>query len=168
MATQENRGGANGGSQYNPNMISGVGGNGQSGKKAAKAMQLRMSGGGASGATKALTEQAGAMPGVVTTAPAAVSGGRPMRIPASELGPIPGITDVSGRETEDITTGSLASPIGMETPGPEALTLPGGGVGDTKFQANMNAYYPIIAYIAGRDDTSEDTRQILNTLMRAI
>lgn len=167
MATQENRGGANGGSQYNPNKISPMGGNGQSGKKAEKAMQLRPSGG-TYGATKALTEQIQAGGNVRTTATAAAGGPRPMRIPASELGALPGITDTSMRENEDITTGSLASPIGMQTPGPEALTLPGGGVGDTKFQANMNAYYPIIAYIAGRDDTSEDTRQILNTLMRAI
>lgn len=168
MATQENRGGANGGPQYNPNKISAVGGAGTSGKKAEKAMQLRPSGGGQYGATQQLTQQIQQGGNVRTTAPAAAGGPVPMRIPASQLGALPGITDASVRETEDITTGSLASPIGMETPGPEALSMPGGGVGDTKFQANMNAYYPIIAYIAGRDDTSEDTRQILNTLMRAI
>jgi hypothetical protein len=167
MATQENRGGPNGGSQYNPNKISPMGGNGQSGKKAEKAMRLRPSGG-SYGATKALNEQIQQGGNVASTATAAAGGPRPMRLPASEFGPMIGITDPSVREAEDITTGSLANPVGMQTPGPEALTLPGGGVGDTKFKSNMEAYYPIIAYISGRSDTSEDTRQILNTLMRAI
>jgi hypothetical protein len=165
MATQENRGGANGGSQYNPNKISPMGGNGQSGKKAQKAMQLRPSGGGEYGATKALTEQIQQGRGVRTTAPAAAG---PMRIPASQLPPLTGITAPTQRPEEDITTGSLANPVGMMTPGPESLILPGGGVGDVKFDNNIKAYYPILAYISGRDDTSEDTRQVINTLMRAI
>jgi len=161
-------GGPNGGSQYNPNKISAMGGNGQSGKKAEKAMQLRPSGGGVSGATKALTEQISGAPGVASTAPAAAGGPRPMRISAAELGPIQGITDPTMREDEDITTGSLANPIGMMTPGPEALTLPGGGMGDAKFKSNMDAYYSVLSYVSGRDDTSEDTRYIISTLMRAI
>ncbi|NDC49210.1 MAG: hypothetical protein EBZ61_09075 [Micrococcales bacterium] len=160
MATQENRGGANGGSQYNPNKISPMGGNGQSGKKAEKAMRLRPSGG-SYGATKALNEQIQQGGNVASTATAAAGGPRPLRISANDLGPITGITDPSLREAEDITTGSLANPV-------EALTLPGGGAGDTKFKNNIQAYYPILAYISGRSDTSEDTRQILNTLMRAI
>lgn len=154
--------------QNNPMSVSATGGNGQAGDKARKAMQLRPSGGGQYGATQALNQQMAGAPGVKSTAPAAAGGARPMRIPASELGPMPGITDPTARGTEDITTGSLANPIGMMTPGPEALTLPGGGQGDTKFAANMNAYYSVLAYISGRDDTSEDTRQIINTLMRAI
>lgn len=154
--------------QNNPMRVSATGGNGQAGDKARKAMQLRQSGGGQYGATRALTEQAAGAPGVKSTAPAAAGGARPMRIPASELGPMPSITDPTARSAEDITTGSLANPIGMMTPGPEALTLPGGGQGDAKFAANMNAYYSVLAYISGRDDTSEDTRQIINTLMRAI
>lgn len=165
----ENRGGMRPTApQNNPMSVSGNGGNGQAGDKARKAMQLRPSGGGASGATKALTEQIAGAPGVAGTAPAAAGRPRPMRIPASELGPMPGIADPSTRAEEDITTGSLANPVGMMTPGPEALMLPGGGVGDSKFTNNINAYYPVLAYIAGRDDTSEDTRQIINTLMRAI
>lgn len=169
MAVQENRGGYRPtAKQNNINSVSATGGNGQNGRKAQKAMQLRPSGGGQYGATKALQQQISGAEGVPSTAPAAAGGPVPMRIPMSQLGPIPGITEPTGREAEDITTGSLASPVGMMTPGPEALTLPGGGVGDTKFKANIQAYYPIIAYISGRDDTSEDTRQILNTLMRAI
>lgn len=165
----ENRGGMRPTApQNNPMSVSGNGGNGQAGDKARKAMQLRPSGGGQYGATKALTEQMSGAPGASSTAPAAAGGARPMRIPASQLGPMPGISDPSMRGTEDITTGSLANPVGMMTPGPEALTLPGGGMGDAKFANNINAYYPILAYIAGRDDTSEDTRQIINTLMRAI
>ncbi len=53
------------------------------------------------------------------------------------------------------------------TPGPEALTLPGGGQGDARFQSNIDSYYSVLAYIQGRDDTSEDTRQVINALMRA-
>lgn len=151
--------------QNNPMSVSATGGNGQAGDKARKAMQLRPSGGGEYGATQALTQQAAGAPGARTTAPAAA---RPMRIPTSELGPMPGITAPTMRGEEDITTGSLANPVGMMTPGPEALTLPGGGQGDARFAANMNAYYSVLAYISGRDDTSEDTRQIINTLMRAI
>lgn len=154
--------------QNNPMSVSATGGNGQAGDKARKAMQLRPSGGGQYGATQALTQQIEEGGGVKSTAPAAAGGARPMRIPASELGPMPGITDPSMRADEDITTGSLANPVGMMTPGPEALTLPGGGQGDAKFAANMNAYYSVLAYISGREDTSEDTRQIINTLMRAI
>lgn len=168
MATQENRGGANGGSQYNPNKISPMGGNGQSGKKAEKAMQLRPSGGGEYGATKALIEQIQQGRGVRTTAPAAANAAPPMRVSPSQMAPIVGITEPTQRPDEDITTGSLANPTGMMTPGPESLILPGGGVGDVKFDNNIRAYYPILAYISGRDDTSEDTRQIINTLMRAI
>lgn len=169
MAAQENRGGMRPTApQNNPNRVSATGGNGQAGDKARKAMQLRPSGGGQYGATKALEQQRTSAPGVRSTAPAAAGGPRPMRISAAELGPMVGITAPSVRETEDITTGSLANPVGMMTPGPEALTLPGGGMGDAKFSANINAYYPILAYISGRDDTSEDTRQIINTLMRAI
>lgn len=165
----ENRGGMRPTApQNNPANISATGGAGQSGEKARKAMQLRPSGGGQYGATKALAEQMSGAPGARSTAPAAAGGARPMRIPLSELGAMPSITEPTARENEDITTGSLANPIGMMTPGPEALTLPGGGMGDAKFANNINAYYPILAYIAGRDDTSEDTRQIINTLMRAI
>lgn len=154
--------------QNNPMKVSATGGNGQAGDKARKAMQLRPSGGGQYGATKALTQQIREGGEVKSTAPAAAGGARPMRIPMSELGAATGITEPSTRTDEDITTGSLANPVGMMTPGPEALTLPGGGQGDAKFAANINAYYPILAYISGRDDTSEETRQIINTLMRAI
>lgn len=165
----ENRGGNRPTAQKNnPMSVSPLGGDGQSGKKAQKAMQLRPSGGGAYGATQALSQQMAGAPGVKSTAPAAAGGPRPLRIPASELGPMPGITDPSLRAGEDITTGSLANPVGMMTPGPESLTLPGGGQGDAKFAANMNAYYSVLSYISGREDTSEDTRQIINTLMRAI
>ena len=168
VATTENRGGMRPtAGQNNPNKISFNGGNGQSGKKAAKAMQLRPSGGGASGATQALTQQMSGAPGVITTAPAAQGGARPLRIPASEFAPTVGIGDPSSRGEEDITAGSLANPIGMMTPGPEALTLPGGGQGDARFQSNIDAYYSVLSYIQGRDDTSEDTRQVINTLMRA-
>jgi hypothetical protein len=168
VATTENRGGMRPtAGQNNPYKISPNGGNGQSGKKAAKAMQLRPSGGGASGATKALTQQMSGAPGVITTATATQGGVRPLRIPASELAPTVGIADPSLRGEEDITTGSLANPIGMMTPGPEALTLPGGGQGDAKFQSNIDSYYSVLSYIQGRDDTSEDTRQIINALMRA-
>jgi len=157
-------GGPNGGSQYNPNKISAMGGDGQSGKKAAKAMELRPSGGGAKGATQALTQQIAGAKGVVGTAPAAVK----MNVQPEQVNPLVGITAPSGRSEEDITAGSIANPVGMVTPGPESLMLPGGGAGDAKFNNNIQAYYPVIAYISGRDDTSEDTRQILNTLMRGI
>ena len=157
-------GGPNGGPQYNPNNISANGGAGQSGKNAQKAMQLRPSGGGQYGATKALNQQIQQGGNVKTTAPAAAN----VSIPQIPLSPLTSITEPSARPQEDITTGSLANPPGMTTPGPEALSMPGGGVQDMNFKRNIEAYYPVIAYISGRSDTSEDTRQILNTLMRAI
>jgi hypothetical protein len=169
VATTENRGGMRPtAGQNNPNKISFNGGNGQSGKKAAKAMQLRPSGGGASRATQALTQQMSGAPGVITTATATQGGPRSLRIPASEFAPTVGIGDPSSRGEEDITTGSLANPVGMMTPGPEALMLPGGGMNNANFDSSIQSYYPILAYISSRDDTSEDTRLVINALMRAI
>lgn len=165
----ENRGGFRPtADQNNIGKISATGGAGNSGKKAQKAMQLRPSGGGQYGATQALTQQIQQGGNVKSTAPAAAGGPVAMRIGMGELGALTGITEPTMRENEDITAGTPVNPVGMTTPGPEALTLPGGGAADMKFKANIEAYYPIIAYISSRDDTSEDTRQILNTLMRAI
>jgi len=166
VATTENRGGDRPtAGQNNPYKISGIGGNGQSGKKAQKAMRLRPSGG-SYGATKTLNEQIQQGGNVTRTASAV--GGSPVRIAPSQMAPMIGITDPSTRETEDITTGSLANPVGMMTPGPEALTLPGGGLGDANFDSSIQTYYPILAYISSRNDTSQDTRLVINALMRAI
>jgi len=160
----ENRGGANGGPQYNPNKISPMGGNGQSGKKAQKAMRLRPSGG-SYGATKALNEQIEQGGNVARTATAARNPS--MQPPVRQLSPLAGIADPSGLE-EDIKTGSAANPVGMTTPGPESLMLPGNGMDNVNFDSSIQSYYPILAYISSRNDTSQDTRLVINALMRAI
>lgn len=152
----ENRGGMRPTApQNNPNRISPMGGNGQSGKKAAKAMELRPSGG-SYGATKALNEQIAGAPGVAGTAPAASS----MPAPAPMRGnammpPVTPLTAPTEFPDEDISAM------------PEGLGLPG-GMENEKYNFNVQSYYSVLSYIAGRDDTSEDTRQIINTLMRVI
>jgi hypothetical protein len=39
---------------------------------------------------------------------------------------------------------------------------------NVNFNAAMTAYYPVLNYIASRPDTSAETRDVLNTLMRGV
>lgn len=155
-------GGPNGGSQYNPNKISPMGGNGQSGKKAEKAMQLRPSGGGESGATKALTQQISGAEGVVTTAPAAGNMGRPTRNSLANLGqarPVVGITDETQNKNESIFAGT-SLPGGV---GPEGLNLPPQPTDNPELNEIIKIM-PAIEFWASQPDTPQTTKDYVRFL----
>ena len=155
----ENRGGMRPSApQNNPNKISFNGGNGQSGKKAQKAMQLRPSGGGAFGATKALTDQISQGGFVKGTAPAVANMSRlrtnmPLSIP---------ITEMTQNVEEPIQAGT-PMPGG---PGPEALMLPPQPEGDVKFNSSIQSYAQPLEYIASLPNTSQETREVIALLLR--
>jgi hypothetical protein len=161
----ENRGGMRPTApQYNPNMISPMGGSGQSGKKAQKAMQLRPSGGGASGATKALTDQISQGGFVKGTAPAVANVGAP-RNRAVTVGrdtPATPITAETMNREESIMSGT-SLPGG---PGPEALMLPPQPEGDVKFNSSIQSYAQPLEYIASLPNTSQETRDVIALLLR--
>jgi hypothetical protein len=165
VATTENRGGDRPtAGQNNPYKISFNGGNGQSGKKAQKAMQLRPSGGGASGATKALTDQISQGGFVKGTAPAVANVNAP-RNRAVTLGrgtpTIPITADTMNRE-ESIMSGT-SLPGGF---GPEALMLPPQPEGDVKFDSSIQSYAQPLEYIASLPNTSQETREVIALLLR--
>ena len=155
----ENRGGMRPSApQNNPNKISFNGGNGQSGKKAQKAMQLRPSGGGAFGATKVLTDQISQGGFVKGTAPAVANMSRlrtnmPLSIP---------ITEMTQNVEEPIQAGT-PMPGG---PGPEALMLPPQPEGDVKFNSSIQSYAQPLEYIASLPNTSQETREVIALLLR--
>lgn len=153
------RGGANGGSQYNPNKISPMGGDGQSGKMAEKAMQLRPSGGGAYGATTALTQQIEQGGNVKTTAPAVASANISMGMRGAPVTPI---TEPTQLQEEPIQAGT-AMPGGV---GPEGLMLPQPQQGDKNFNNSIQAYAQPLEYIASLPNTSQETRNTIALLLR--
>jgi hypothetical protein len=75
------------------------------------------------------------------------------------------------------------TPITAETQNPDQSIFDGAPIGDgmnsipglptqqndnVNFNAAMTAYYPVLNYIASRTDTSAETRDVLNTLMRGV
>ena len=154
----ENRGGMRPTApQNNPNRISPMGGNGQSGKKAAKAMELRPSGG-SYGATKALNEQIAGAPGVAGTAPAA---SRPSIMPevARTMSAVTPLTAPSQFPDEPIFAGT-DMPGG---PGPESLALPPKPQGDVDIDM-VKMYYPVMQYWASQPDTPQATKDYVRYL----
>lgn len=168
MATTENRGGANGGPQYNPMNVKANGGNGQAGGRAAKAtakaQQLRPSGGGARGATQALTQQIRQGGNVRTTAPATVSKvPRATGIPMGMRGaPVTPITAPSENVDESIFAGTEL-PGGA---GPEALMLPPSAEGDARFNNSIQSYAQVLQYVASQPNVSQETRNVIAMLLR--
>ena len=145
-APMENRGGPNGGPQYNPANVSGVGGAGQSGNYT----------GFAYGMNQQVNQQRVA--GNAAVASTTASTPAPIQLP-------------------DVT------PITAETQNPDQTIFDGAPIGDgmnnipglptqqsdnVNFNAAMTAYYPVLNYIASRPDTSAETRDVLNTLMRGV
>jgi hypothetical protein len=159
----ENRGGMRPTApQNNPMSVSAVGGNGQSGnfvkQKLAKAQQLRVSGGGASGATKALNQQIRQGGNVRTTAPAVANMSRPRaNMPLA----IP-LTEMTQNVEEPIQAGT-PMPGG---PGIEALNLPTQIQDDNKFNNSLQAYAQPLEYVASLPETSQETRDVIALLLR--
>lgn len=157
------RGGANGGPQYNPMNVSATGGAGQAGGRAAemaaKAQQLRPSGGGAYGATQALTQQIQQGGNVRTTAPA-TQARMPQRRPMGA--PVTPITAPTENMEEPIFAGTPL-PGGV---GPEGLMLPPPPEGDAKFDNSIRVYAQPLQYVANQPNTSQETRNVIAMLLR--
>jgi len=145
-APMENRGGPNGGPQYNPANVSGVGGAGQSGNYTGfeygmnqQVNQQRVAGNAAVASTSAPTQA-------------------PMQLP--DVTPITADTQMPDQTIFD------GAPIGdgmNSIPG-----LPTNQNDNVNFNNAIAAYYPVLNYIASRPDTSTETRDALNTLMRGV
>lgn len=146
-APMENRGGPNGGPQYNPANVSGVGGAGQSGNYTGlpyginqQVNQSRVAGNAAVASINASSQPA------------------PMQLP--DVTPITAETQMPDQSIFD------GAPIGdgmNNIPG-----LPTQQTDNVNFNAAISAYYPVLNYIASRPDTSSETRDALNTLMRGV
>lgn len=149
----ENRGGPNGGPQYNQANVNPMGGNGQSGR-----MDLNYSGL-PYGQNKSVNEQRTAAPIKSTTpTPKAAAPKVERTMPMVEARPL---TAPSDFPEEDITTGA---PIGS-TPGPETLALPQEEVVVNDPDLDLvREYFPIIELWAEQVDTSQGTKDYVNYL----
>lgn len=144
----ENRGGANGGPQYNPANVSGTGGAGQSGRAAS---------GYAYGMNKQINEQASAAPMAKAMTVAAA---RPMNV-APEQPAVTPLTAPTMNPDEPVMAG-----INMGAgPGSEALMLPSNNDNAAQFNKSIESYYPVLSFIASRENTSPETRRALAILM---
>ena len=147
----ENRGGANGGPQYNPANVSGTGGAGQSG---------RVASGYAYGINKQINEQAAGAPMAKAMTAAAA---RPMNV-APEQPPIIPLTTPTMNPDESVMAG-----INMGAgPGSEALMLPSNNDNAAQFNKSIASYYPVLSFVASRENTSPETRRALAILMNGL
>ena len=145
MAITENRGGDRPtASQNNPNNIGAGGGNTQSGNAS----------GFAYGMNKAINEQASQ--GNAAVAAMTPSGGVAPTLP--QVTPITAPTELPN---QPVTDGAALGP-GMNTiPG-----LPQPPIADnTQFNQNIEAYRPVLTYIANQPSTSTDTRKVISLLL---
>lgn len=145
MAITENRGGDRPTApQNNPNNIGAGGGNTQSGNAS----------GFAYGMNKAINEQASQ--GNAAVAAMTPSGGAVPALP--QVTPITAPTELPN---QPVTDGAALGP-GMNTiPG-----LPQPPVADnTQFNQNIEAYRPVLTYIANQPSTSTDTRKVISLLL---
>ncbi len=145
MAITENRGGDRPTApQNNPNNIGAGGGNTQSGNAS----------GFAYGMNKAINEQSSQ--GNAAVAAMTPSGGTAPVLP--QVTPITAPTELPN---QPVTDGAALGP-GMNTiPG-----LPQPPVADnTQFNQNIEAYRPVLTYIANQPSTSTDTRKVISLLL---
>jgi hypothetical protein len=145
VAINENRGGDRPtASQNNPNNIGAGGGNTQSGKAS----------GFSYGMNKAINEQASQ--GNAAVAAMTPSGGAAPALP--QVTPITAPTELPN---QPVTDGAALGP-GMNTiPG-----LPQPPIADnTQFNQNIEAYRPVLTYIANQPSTSTDTRKVISLLL---
>jgi len=140
MAITENRGGANGGPQYNPANVNPLGGNGQSG------MNTNYTGF-AYGQNKAVNEQRKAAPIKQAPMGGAITAATP------QMPPIIPLDAPTQRPEEPITYGVDAGP----GPGSEVLNLPQGiGMG-----ADIDTGIRTIRALYMQDPRNQDLRRIL-------
>ena len=147
----ENRGGANGGPQYSPANVSGTGGAGQSGRAAS---------GFAYGMNKQINEQAASAP--MAKAPSRTAP-RQMDVAPPQT-PITPLTAPTMNPDEPVTAG-----INMGAgPGAEALMLPSNQDNAAQFNKSIASYYPVLSFVASRENTSPETRRALAILMNGL
>ena len=152
----ENRGGANGGPQYNPANINALGGNGQSGKGTQAPKYIPGMGYGQGQAT--MRQQEGAPMAGQTPTPKAAAPTVSRTMPMVEARPLNAPTDFPD---EPITTGA---PIG-NTPGLESLALPKEEVVVNDPDLDLvREYFPVIELWAEQVDTSQGTKDYVNYL----
>jgi hypothetical protein len=147
----ENRGGMRPTApQNNPANVSGTGGAGQSG---------RVASGYAYGMNKQINEQAAGAPMAKANPVAA----RSMDV-APQLPPVTPLTDPTMNPDESVMAG-----INMGAgPGAEALMLPSMNDSSAEFNKSISSYYPVLSYIASRENTSPETRRALALLMNEV
>jgi hypothetical protein len=145
MAGNENSGGYRPTApQNNPANVSALGGAGQSGQVKPGYTGF------AYGQNSALEAQAAGAP--LAEAPT------PM-----PMAPVTSLTAPSDRPNEPVTTG-VAMGAGA---GPEALALPTPAEPtNTGFNISIQAYAPVLSYVASLESTSKETRQVIATLLR--
>jgi len=150
----ENRGGMRPTApQNNPANVSGTGGAGQSG---------RVAQGYAYGMNKQINEQAAGAP--LANARTSSTGSVPMGA-MSSMPPVTPITAPSEMPDQPVTDGV---PIGAGNNSIPGLPEPAPGPDNTQFNAAIQAYYPVLSYIASRPETSTETRNVLSALMNGI
>jgi hypothetical protein len=120
----------------------------------------RVAEGFAYGMNKQINEQAAGAPMAKAATPLAA---RPMNV-APQLPPVTPITAETERPDELVTSGVDGTP----GPGSEALMLPDRADSEMEFKRSIEAYYPVLNYIASRPNTSPDTRRVLASLMNGI
>jgi len=141
--------------QNNPANISATGGNGQSGRNTQAPKYIPGMAYGQGQATMA--QQAGAPMAGPTPAPA---GRVPNLNTLSQVTPIDAPTN---RPNEPVTAGSPMGP----GPGLEALTMPKPVAPDNSaFNARIDAYAPVLEFIASQPTTSQETRDVISILIR--
>ena len=120
----------------------------------------RVAEGFAYGMNKQINEQAAGAPMAKAASPMAA---RPMNV-APQLPPVTPITAETERPDELVTSGVDGTP----GPGSEALMLPDRSDSEMEFKRSIEAYYPVLNYIASRPNTSPDTRRVLASLMNGL
>lgn len=156
----ENRGGANGGPQYNPANVNPLGGNGQSGQGTQAAKYIPGMGYGQGKAM--MQQQQGAKMAGPTPTPKAAAPKVASAMPMAEARPLSAPSDFPD---ENITTGAA---IG-DTPGPESLMMPQQQpvVNDPDLDL-VREYFPVIELWASQVDTSQGTKDYVNYLRTII
>ena len=150
----ENRGGMRPSApQNNPANVSGTGGAGQSG---------RVAQGYAYGMNKQINEQAAGAP--LANAGTSSAGSSPVD-PMSSMPPATTITAPTELPDQSVMDGA---PIGAGNNSVPGLPQPAPGPDNTQFNATLQAYYPVLSYIASRPETSTETRNVLSALMNGI
>jgi hypothetical protein len=141
--------------QNNPANVNALGGNGQSGRGTQAPKYISGMAYGQGQATMA--QQAGApMAGPTPNAAQQVPD-------LNSLSQVTSVTEPTQRPNEPVTAGGAMGP----GPGIEALTMPKPVISDNSaFNAKIDAYAPVLEFIASQSTTSQETRDVISLLIR--